>query len=48
MSIEDKFQKEKKLNEDTIKKQKDEYERKLRELEEKMIRVIISNKTNEI
>ena len=37
-SIEDKFQKEKRINEETIKKQKEEYERKLKELEENMKR----------
>lgn len=38
--IEDKFQQEKKLNDDAIKKQKEEYDRKLQELEEKMKKVI--------
>lgn len=41
LEIEDKFQQEKKLNDDTIQKQKEDYDRKLQELEEKMKKVIV-------
>lgn len=39
--IEEKFQMEKKQNEDSISRQKEEYDRKLKELEEKMKRAIV-------